>query len=249
MMPSDTHGPIGTLALEGGKCQMQRLAGIVMVISLLVIAGLLYPVSGVHRTIDPLASSQKNVAWPESGLETGKGPNLLAYAQNFSAKGWIVKGLTVEENAADSPDGQKHATRISEDDTKGFHRFAISVQGVTTPGMYTLSLFVKPQGRTKILFEMTEPPGGKYGVADFDLENKEVISERGDIEDAGMQELPDGWLRCWAAMPYASAAPTFDIALMDDGGAGQYDGKPGRGILAWGPQFENAAQVSGYSAH
>ena len=249
MMPSDTHSPIRTLALEGGKCQMQRLAGIVMMISLLVIAGFLYPVSGVHRTIDPLASSQKNVAKPVGGLETGKGPNLLAYAQDFSTKIWTVEGLSFEANAADSPDGQKDATRVSEADSKGFHRFVIAVQGVTAPGMHTLSIFVKPQGRTKISFEMTEAQGGKYGVTYFDLENGEVISERGDIEDAGMEELPDGWFRCWAAMPFASAAPAFDIALVDDRGAGQYDGKPGQGVLVWGPQFENSDHATSYSQY
>lgn len=218
-----------------------------MVISLLVIAGLLYPVTGVHPTIDPLGSSQKNLAKPVGGLETGQGQNLLAYAQSFSGGAWRVEGLSFEANAANSPDGQKDATRVSEDDGKAFHRFAIAVEGLTAPGMHTLSIFVKPQGRTKILFEMTEAQGGKYGVTYFDLENGEVISERGDIEDAGIHELPDGWFRCWAAMPFASAAPAFDIALIDDRGAGRYDGKPGQGILVWGPQFENTPQVTGFN--
>ena len=127
-----------------------------------------------------------------------------------------------------------------------FHRVVLLVPGAKVAGDFTLSVFVKPAERHALQFEMTEAKG-HYGVALFDLVKKQVVTETGDIEDAGIQELPGGWFRCWAVMSYKSTSPAFNITVLADSLAVEYSGSDGEGLYIWGPQFEAASEIHGYS--
>ena len=85
---------------------------------------------------------------------------------------------------------------------------------------------------------MRDKTPGKYSVVRFDLNRKVVDGVKGDSDASGVQELPDGWLRIWAAMPYTGDEAVFDIALMDDKGEVMYAGVANEGVLVWGVQFE-----------
>jgi hypothetical protein len=111
----------------------------------------------------------------------------------------------------------------------------------------TLSLYIKPDERQVIQFEMGDNPMARHGIARFDLSEKAVIAEIGDVTDAGIQELPGGWYRCWVAMPYAGVTEGFDFSLMDQNGLVNYPGDGRSGLFIWGVQFEPGSEPRDYS--
>jgi hypothetical protein len=80
------------------------------------------------------------------------------------------------------------------------------------------------------------------------LQDRAVVYESGDVDRAGMQALPDGWLRCWAAMPYSSDNAVFDFALMGRHAERVYRGNSSTGLLIWGVQFEPGDGPRAYAA-
>jgi hypothetical protein len=225
---------------------MNRIIGSIMVVVLLCIAAVIYWESPPHPTVNTSGSAEINSAKLIPELQRGDGPNLLASFQDFTNPAWVHDGITLTPNAAASPDGTTDAARMTETGGDGFHRLALVVPGVKAAGVFTLSIFVKPAERHSLQFEMTEAEG-HYGLAQFDLAKKRVTSEARDVQDAGLQELPDGWFRCWAVMPYKTPLPAFDIAFLNDTSLVEYKGSDEQGFLIWGPQFEAANEVRGYS--
>src|SRR5262249_31971126 len=132
-------------------------------------------------------------AQPVQGLETGTGPNL--FSKDFSPTLWQLERVTVVPNAALGPDGTKTAVRMAETTENGRHRIETRVGGVTPGAVHTLSLYVKPAERTWVQFDMRDGRPGKKGRARFDLARKFVVAQSGDVRDAGIQELPNGWYR------------------------------------------------------
>jgi hypothetical protein len=157
--------------------------------------------------------------------------NLASSRQDLTTVDWRLERLKVEANIADAPDGTKTATRLSETTESGFHRIETTLGGTTPGALHTLSLLVKPEQRNAIQFEMRDLKPGKYGLVRFDVTQKSVVFESGNIDDSGVQELPNGWFRCWASMSFASDIAVFNFALMDSANATSYAGTSGSGLL------------------
>jgi hypothetical protein len=224
---------------------MRRTGAFVFAFLLLGFAGYLYYAAPERRRVI-LTSEVLTKAQPVHSFETGKGPNLSS--KDFSPAQWQLARVTVVPNAAIAPDGGKSAVRLTETTENGWHRIRTRVGGATPGAVHTLSFYVKPAERTLIQFEMRDEQPGRDGSARFDLKRKVVVAETGDVRDAGIQQLPNGWYRCWAAMPYASdmALVTFDL-LMANGELVSYEGDPQAGLLIWGVEFEPGDHPSGYS--
>jgi hypothetical protein len=97
----------------------------------------------------------------------------------------------------------------------------------------------------------SQPPstyGASYGIARFDLGRTEVTAKSGDVSDLGIQELPNGWFRCWRAMPYATGEAVFNFALVTGNGVAPYAGDNLARLLVWGVQFEPGGRPEGYAA-
>jgi hypothetical protein len=120
---------------------------------------------------------------------------------------------------------------------------------VTAGAVHTLSLFVKPAERIAMQFEMRDQGPGKYGIVQFNFHDAAVAYESGDVSEAGLQALPDGWFRCWAAMPYSGDTAVFNVALLGSHAAQVYRGRGWgwAGILIWGVQFEPGDRPRGYA--
>jgi hypothetical protein len=181
-----------------------------------------------------------------SGLELGKGPNLAAANSDFASSLWRADSAAVTPNAAIAPDKTSTAARLVETAHNDRHRIETTVAGATAGAVHTLSLYVQPAERGQIQFEMRDRKVGKYGTARFDLARKAVVAEAGDVSDSGIQELPDGWFRCWAAMPYATDAVVFNFGLTTASGV-SYFGNSGAGLLIWGVQLEPGDHPGGYA--
>lgn len=225
---------------------MQRTISLVVVALILVLAGYLYFQSAPHRTVEPVAPTALVTAVPIGGLEKGTGENLAAARADFSGQPWAQDGVKVTPNAAAAPDGSNAAALLAETGGAGRHRILTTVQG-TVPEIYTLSVFAKSKERHGVMLEMTDEKN-KYGRAIFDLSRKVLVSKFGDVADAGLQALPDGWLRVWAAMPYDRDVIGFNIAIMDPDNPDNpiYSGSNGDGLFIWGVQLEKAKKPGGY---
>jgi hypothetical protein len=182
------------------------------------------------------------------GLTLGDGPNCAASVADFSGDRWTAERLNVKPNAIASPDGTLTATRLGERFAAGLHRIETAVAGASAGEPHTLSLFVRPDGCAGMQFEMADHGGGSYGVARFDLVEKELVAQIGDVTDSGLQLLPDGWFRCWAVMPYATKKAVFNFTLLNAKGRWRYLGNGFSGLFIWGVQFERGSRATGYSS-
>ena len=182
------------------------------------------------------------------GLERGSGPNLALEAGPFIGGRWNLEQVTMVPGAAVAPDGSKTADRMAETEDNDRHRIEAAVSGVTAGGIYTLSIYVKPAERAAMQFEMRDQAFGKSGVVHFNFNDEAVTYAKGDVTDVGMQALPDGWFRCWAAMPYSTDVAVFNFALLGWQSAIIYKGDKSVGLLIWGVQFEPGNRPRGYAA-
>jgi hypothetical protein len=218
----------------------------IIVLAVLILSGFLY--YDASKRVPVTKGAPLAPAVPISGLELGSGLNLAGSASDFSGDRWKPERLTVKQNAAVAPDGTQSATRLGEIFAAGLHRIETVVSGTIPGEPSTLSLFVKPDNRAGIQFEMADNGVGKYGVARFDFLQKGVVAQIGDVVDSGLQALPDGWFRCWAVMPYALDRAVFNFTLLNTKGEWRYLGNGFSGLFIWGVQFEHGRQMSGYSS-
>lgn len=225
---------------------MRRVtSGIVLL--LLVFTGLLYFVAPQRPTIPLTWKLPLVIAEPIAGPERGDGPNLALQVGPFTSERWRLDRAVLKTGSAVAPDGSKTADRLVETWGAGLHRIETTVTGLTPGAAHTLSLFVKADGYVAIRFEMRDGPPGKHGLAHFNLRDKAITFEGGDISNAGLQALSDGWYRCWAAMPYSSNTAVFNFTLLDRRGVLSRLIFGSGGLLIWGVQLEPGDRPRGYA--
>lgn len=167
--------------------------------------------------------------------------NLLDYSEEFDRSvNWPSTGLSVSANAALSPRADLTADTILEDTSTGFHRTlkGVSVAAGTT---YTLSMFVKANGRNRLNLHL----GGTvmtFTLVEFDLATASVTSGSGQIKDVG-----GGWYRVSAQAPATgTGSGTFGVEILDASGNRQYTGDGTSGLYVWGAQLEAGAFPTSY---
>jgi hypothetical protein len=217
---------------------MQLIGDCVIVGALLALAVYLHHVAPIHHVVSLKAPQLIMPAQPLPGLLRGQGPNFAASMRDFTGGGWRADGVTVLANADVGPDGERTAFRITETTDANYHRIETRIVNPGAGKTSVLSLFVKAGVRTAIRFEMRDSDPARYGTATFDLQRGTVVSGSVDVSDAGMQQLPNGWFRCWAVMPYATGAAVFNFGLLNGRLDGIYGGDGRSGLLIWGVQFE-----------
>jgi hypothetical protein len=218
-----------------------------VVVLLLAFAGFLYYAAPSHPKVSLMWQPPIAIAAPIAGLERGNGPNLALQVGPFTSGRWRLDQAAVDPGVAVAPDGSKTADRLVETWGNGLHRIEATVPGVTPGTVHTLSLFVKPSGFVAIQFEMRDARAGKYGLAHCNLRDMAVTFEGGDVSSAGLQALPDGWFRCWAAMPFSGDTAVFNFALLDRRSMLSRLRFGSGGLLIWGVQFEPGDRPRGYA--
>ena len=225
---------------------MQRLGDWVIIGLLLVLAGYFYYAAPEHTPILVSRAQPLAVAERVAGFVKGNGLNYALSSGPFTGPNWVPDGSTLLPNAGLAPDGTSNAYRLVDAGGYGYHRLITILHSMVPGQVRTLSLFVKPAELHEIRFEMSESPSGNYGAVLFDLSNRAVVDEMGDVTDAGIQEMPDGWYRCWVAMPYVSKTEGFNFSLVDRTRQVLYRGYGDEGLLIWGAQFEPGSEPRGY---
>jgi len=223
---------------------MQRIGDWAIIIVLLALAGYFFHAAPAHPPIEVDEPLPLAIAEPIAGL-SGDGRNFLQTYGPFNTVPWWRERVAALPDATNAPDGSKTAARLVETRDFGRHRVGENLNAIAPGQVQTLSLYVKPAERWALQFEMADTVSKNYGIARFDLRKKVVIAEIGDVTDAGIQEVHNGWYRCWAAMPYASKTGGVNFGLMDREGQVDYRGDSNAGLFIWGPQFGLGAAPRG----
>lgn len=174
--------------------------------------------------------------------------NLMKCSDRISSYTNSVHGFTgsiVVPFATTAPDGTFSASSILE--TTATEKHCIQngfTQGAA--GYYTVSIFVKPNGRTKITFREEYSYGGDI---DFDLSTQTATAGAGAwISNTGrVQSFTNGWYRISATinLSSANAYTVFDI-IANSGSATSYAGDQSKGFYAWGFQIELGSFLTSY---
>jgi hypothetical protein len=122
------------------------------------------------------------------------------------AADWQSEGATVR-------DGEGAGQRIIEAAETRVHHVEQKLTGLTLGKVVLLSFRAKAIGARGIFVELLT--AGRRGGGYCDLPG-ETAQRDGDMLDAGLDPAPDGWLRCWVAMPVEAPEATLRLSLMNE---------------------------------
>lgn len=235
--------------LQGTLLEFERDSGMAR----LAVAGVAG--TGSHTIAWRLESLAARCGWrqdhdPASGaprgfLIEGARTNLLARSAGFGDAAWTKQNATVAADAAMAPDGGMTADALVESASTGIHQMT---QAVTVPmgAMVTLSLFVKPAGRTRLALVLSS--GGDYAQGTFDLAAGSATTAQGGAGtalSARLVPLAEGWARCVLTGSIAGATACLAACrLLNPGGS--YTGDGASGLRVWGAQAETGPDASSY---
>lgn len=179
-------------------------------------------------------------------IEAGSTNNFL-YSEGFGNSVWIKTRASTQSNVATAPDGTLTAGKILENTTAAAsHHIS---QAVTTVAgkTYTMSVYVKPAGRSWIRFFFPTESFGSAITTEYDIENGVVGTINPEADAYGVEELADGWYRVFATHTATlSDTANWRIQLMDQENNQAYDGDGVSGIYMWGAQVEQLSIRSSY---
>jgi hypothetical protein len=195
----------------------------------------------------------------QTGVLRGTGTNLVVQSQAFATT-WLGSGLTRTNNASTAPDSTNTASSLIETATTAVHWVFTSSGLNLFAGTYTLSCYVKANGRTAATLAISGNTSNQYAAVTFDLSGVAVtqtnVAGTGfSVTSSSITSVGSGWYRCvmTAAIPFrsdylfmlsTSDATTFSPNSI--GGANSYAGNAALGILAWGAQLEAYSTVGTY---
>ena len=169
--------------------------------------------------------------------------NVVTYSQQInSANGYNLSNVTSSEDSLTSPDGTINADKIIESTSNSTHAvtFISSLGGTVDSSPYCISVFVKAEGRSQILFYDNNQAVG--GVSYFNLSTGVVTSGTGKIENYG-----NGWYRCTIfCLKDNSTSANIQLYLLDSAGNQTYTGNGTSGIGLWGYQCEASSYPTSY---
>jgi hypothetical protein len=157
----------------------------------------------------PVTESEKSAETIDAGA--------LAITENWHAEG---AGLV---------EGEGPARRVIETVGPGVHYVERSRRGLTPGKIVRLAFYAKAIGARGVFVELRT--GGRRGGGYCDLPGG-TAQRDGDMLDAGIEPAPQGWWRCWVAMPVEAPDATLRLSLMNERLDPFYsgDGESGAGI-------------------
>jgi len=168
--------------------------------------------------------------------------NLLTYSEDFSNVAYSKLNATVSTNTSISPDGTSNADSFTENTNNSSHGFLRTITQ-TTSGSFTISYFVKANGRTK--FEISEgfSIGGNI---QFDLVSKTATTSSPAL-NGFIKEYNNGWFRVGGTWNLTANANTIIyFTLKDNTGNFTYTGDGTSGLYVYGTQLEQGSYPTSY---
>ena len=177
--------------------------------------------------------------------------NLIVQSEDLGTT-WTTTGLLAfgsgsTLNATVAPDGATTADLVTENSSASEHRIETAAISWVANTTYTLTIFAKANGRTRMDFFGVG--GGNFTGgrnASFNLSTGEVIATDGVV--ASIEARANGWYRVRMTFT-ASAAPSASqlfIRFLDNSNNFSYTGDGTSGIYLWGAQLEAGAFPTSY---
>jgi hypothetical protein len=142
------------------------------------------------------------------------------------------------EGALVRPDeGQARGPRIVESSGPGAHRMETALTGLTPGKIVLLSFSAKAIGARGIFVEVQTARRRGGGYCDL---HGATAQRDGDMLDAGLGPQPDGWWRCWIAMPIDAPAATLRVGLMNERLDPAYLGDGTSGVIVGEVELQEA---------
>jgi len=200
---------------------------------------------GNHATQGTIASRPTYGVVPQGGRR-----NLLTYSEQFNDAVWSTENLlTVSPNSTAAPDGTTTADTATPNTTSGIHQFLRSIT-VTPSTAYTSSVYVKPNGYTKIALVENNTTGA---YATFDCTGSGSVLASGIGGSGAIVSVGNGWFRISLSMTTTAAQTTYrlDVRFLPDSystGAPStsWAGNGTSGMFLWGAQLEQSATATPY---
>jgi hypothetical protein len=162
--------------------------------------------------------------------------NLATYSEQFNTV-YTTGRTTVTANTIIAPDGTLTGDKIVEDNTAGEHFLNRTTNITVTNGVaYTFSWYAKKAERTKMRLYVAVM---NNLVVFYDLETgTATYSAGGTSYSFGMQDVGNGWWRCFATSTTGGTGFGDTISLVSTGTTVNYTGNGFNGIYIWGAQLE-----------
>jgi len=177
--------------------------------------------------------------------------NLVLQSENLGTT-WTTTGLLPfgsgsTLNATTAPDGATTADLVTENSSTSEHRIDTATISWAANTTYTLTIFAKANGRTRVDFFGVG--GGNFTggrEADFNLSTGSVTNTDGST--ASITAFPNNWyrLRMTFTTSASPSASSIFIRLNDNSGNFSYTGDGTSGIYFCGAQLEAGAFPTSY---
>jgi hypothetical protein len=176
--------------------------------------------------------------------------NLLTYSEYFDNAAWTPGDATVTANATNAPTGTAVADALIENSATSEHRIISGTISWAGNTQYTVTLFLKQNGRSKVdvLFGTSGNWVNGERLAQFNLSNGTISTTPSSPAVASIESVGNGWYRCrvTATSVAVPSASIISIRMCDAAGLASYAGDNVSGIYIWGAQVEVGAFPTSY---
>ena len=183
---------------------------------------------------DPITLACKGLLIEESRT------NSIFQSENFASATWVKGGGSISSVANVAPNGNANSELFSEDASTGSHRVFQSFVG-TIGTTYTLSVFLKFNGRAEVLLENRSI--GTNPNAIFNIQNGTIGFVSAGLT-AAIQAYPNGWYRCSITGTATLAGGNYLISGYL--AAASYTGSNGPAFYIYGAQVEAGSFPTSY---
>lgn len=153
-----------------------------------------------------------------------------------TASPWLKTNLTVTASTINSPVGTTANTyKLTPSTTSGQHILSAvnTASDITAGKQWAASVFLKPDGITKVKLKLTS--GDEVNEGTYDLEAGTFTGT-----DANMIDMGNGWYRVilHKVTIAKQASMTYEIIALNASGSDTFAGDGTGGLIAWVPQLE-----------
>ena len=169
--------------------------------------------------------------------------NLLLWSQQFD--NWSKYQSTVSTDTTTAPDGTSTAdTNIETSGLTGWRGVSQQLNGVTSGGTYTFSIYAKNYNGRNIQMTVYDVPSyANVYTTNFNLQLGVIISSydigNGVLTNSSIVSVGNGWYRCSISgyIPNATQVLPY-VMLLNSGNTTSYTGDGVSGVYLWGGQME-----------
>lgn len=182
--------------------------------------------------------------------------NLILQSQTFGTT-WVATSSSISSDVTTAPDGTTTADKLVEASGGTFHFVSQTVAKAASNLSYSLTLYAKQAGRTRIQMSANDSTGTNGVFAVFDLAGAQVGVAQATfgvgwtVGTSNVETLANGWVRTTMIVTSGAELSIQYKVLLDNGsGTGaasaSYSGDGTSGTFLWGAQLEQSAFPTSY---